>query len=57
MVWRRAETYNLHQSGASTDFTIARNKRIDRLRRENRPVADVTIRLSPQMRQNWVILW
>ena len=43
MVWRRAETYNPHQSGASTwIFTIARNKRIDRLRRENRPVADVT---------------
>ena len=43
MVWRRAETYNPQQSSASTwIFTIARNKRIDRLRRENRPVVDVT---------------
>ena len=43
MVWRRAETYNPSQSGASTwIFTIARNKRIDRLRRENRPLPDLT---------------
>ena len=42
MVWRRAETYNPRQSGASTwIFTIARNKRIDRLRRENRPLPDL----------------
>ena len=42
MVWRRAETYNPNQSGASTwIFTIARNKRIDRLRRENRPMPDL----------------
>lgn len=42
MVWRRAETYNPSQSGASTwIFTIARNKRIDRLRRENRPMPDL----------------
>ncbi len=42
MVWRRAETYNPSQSGASTwIFTIARNKRIDRLRRENRPLPDL----------------
>ena len=40
MVWRRAETYDARQSGASTwIFTIARNKRIDRLRRENRAAA------------------
>jgi RNA polymerase sigma-70 factor (ECF subfamily) len=43
MVWRRAETYDPRQSAASTwIFTIARNKRIDRLRRENRPVPDMT---------------
>ena len=43
MVWRRAETYDARQSGASTwIFTIARNKRIDRLRRENRPLPDMT---------------
>ena len=43
MVWRRAETYNPNQSGASTwIFTIARNKRIDRLRRENRPLPDLS---------------
>ena len=43
MVWRRAETYDPAQSGAGTwIFTIARNKRIDRLRRENRPLPDMT---------------
>ena len=43
MVWRRAETYDPQQSAASTwIFTIARNKRIDRLRRENRPLPDMT---------------
>ena len=43
MVWRRAETYDPRQSAASTwIFTIARNKRIDRLRRENRPLPDMT---------------
>ena len=42
MVWRRAETYDPRQAGASTwIFTIARNKRIDRLRRENRPLPDL----------------
>ena len=43
MVWRRAEIYDPRQSAASTwIFTIARNKRIDRLRRENRPLPDMT---------------
>jgi len=43
MVWRRAETYDPAQSGASTwIFTIARNKRIDRLRRDGRPLPDMT---------------
>ena len=43
IVWRRAETYNPQQSGAGTwIFTVARNKRIDRLRRENRPMPDFT---------------
>ena len=43
MVWRRAETYDPRQSAASTwIFTIARNKRIDRLRRENRPLPDMS---------------
>jgi RNA polymerase sigma-70 factor (ECF subfamily) len=40
-VWRRAETYDRRQSGVSTWlFTIVRNKRIDRLRREKRPELD-----------------
>lgn len=43
MVWRRAETYDSRQAGASTwIFTIARNKRIDRIRRDNRPLPDFT---------------
>ena len=43
MDWRRAETNHVRQSGASTwIFTIARNKRIDRLRRENRPLPDMS---------------
>ena len=43
MVWRRAETYDPRQAGASTwIFTIARNKRIDRIRRDNRPLPDFT---------------
>ena len=43
MVWRRAEIYDSRQAGASTwIFTIARNKRIDRLRRDNRPLPDMT---------------
>ena len=43
IVWRRSETYNPAQSGAGTwIFTVARNKRIDRLRRENRPLPDFT---------------
>jgi RNA polymerase sigma-70 factor (ECF subfamily) len=41
MVWRRAATFDPAKSGASTwIFTIARNKRIDALRRENRPDYD-----------------
>jgi RNA polymerase sigma-70 factor (ECF subfamily) len=40
-VWRRAETYDPAQAAVSTwIFTIARNKRIDRLRRERRPEID-----------------
>lgn len=40
-VWRRAETYDPSQAGASTwIFTIARNKRIDLIRREKRPEVD-----------------
>ena len=47
MVWRRAETYDPAQAGASTwIFTIARNKRIDRLRRDGRPLPDM---LDPAM--------
>ena len=42
MVWRRAETFDPDQSSASTwIFTIARNKRIDAIRRERRPEFDV----------------
>lgn len=41
MVWRKAESFDRHQATASTwVFTIARNKRIDRLRRERRPELD-----------------
>jgi RNA polymerase sigma-70 factor (ECF subfamily) len=37
-VWRRAEAYDPAKAAASTwIFTIARNLRIDRARRENRP--------------------
>jgi len=42
MVWRRAETFNPENAGASTwIFTIARNKRIDKLRKDNRPLPDL----------------
>ncbi|HYD31254.1 MAG TPA: sigma-70 family RNA polymerase sigma factor, partial [Azospirillaceae bacterium] len=41
MVWRRAETFDPAMAGASTwIFTIARNKRVDRLRREHHPELD-----------------
>ena len=47
MVWRRAETFDPAQAGASTwIFTIARNKRIDRLRKDGRPLPDM---LDPAM--------
>lgn len=40
-VWRRAATFDPAQASAATwIFTIARNKRIDRLRRERRPELD-----------------
>ena len=42
-VWRRAETFDPAQANASTwVFTIARNKRIDAIRRERRPEIDLT---------------
>ncbi|MEM7446108.1 MAG: sigma-70 family RNA polymerase sigma factor [Pseudomonadota bacterium] len=42
-VWRRAETFDRRQASASTwMFTIARNKRIDMVRRERRPELDPT---------------
>ena len=42
-VWRRANTYDPHQATVGTwIFTIARNKRIDALRRERRPELDPT---------------
>ena len=41
LVWRRAETFDPAQANAATwVFTIARNKRIDALRRERRPEID-----------------
>jgi RNA polymerase sigma-70 factor, ECF subfamily len=41
MVWRRAATYDPAKAAAVTwVFTIARNKRIDALRREKRPDVD-----------------
>lgn len=40
-VWRRAETFDPAQASAGTwVFTIARNRRIDALRREQRPEID-----------------
>lgn len=40
-VWRRAETFDPGRAAASTwIFTVARNKRIDALRREQRPEID-----------------
>ncbi|MFO1060961.1 MAG: sigma-70 family RNA polymerase sigma factor [Dongiaceae bacterium] len=40
-LWRRADSFDPALSGAATwVFTIARNKRIDRLRRERRPELD-----------------
>lgn len=40
-VWRRAELFDSRQAGLSTwIFTIARNKRIDAIRRERRPTVD-----------------
>ena len=40
-VWRRADSFDRRQAGAGTwIFTIARNRRIDRLRRERRPEYD-----------------
>ena len=37
-VWRKAESFDRRQATVSTwIFTVARNKRIDRLRRERRP--------------------
>lgn len=41
MVWRRAGTFDSRQAGVSTwVFRIARNKRIDALRRDKRPELD-----------------
>ncbi|MEI6557499.1 MAG: sigma-70 family RNA polymerase sigma factor [Rhodospirillaceae bacterium] len=43
LVWHRAETFDPAQANASTwVFTIARNKRIDAIRRERRPEIDLT---------------
>ena len=40
-IWRKAETFDPRQANAATwIFTIARNRRIDRFRRENRPDLD-----------------
>ncbi len=41
VIWRRAETFNAEKASASTwIFTIARNKKIDVLRKKNRPEYD-----------------
>jgi RNA polymerase sigma-70 factor, ECF subfamily len=41
-VWRKAETFDRRRANASTwIFTILRNKRIDMLRRQGRPEADL----------------
>lgn len=42
-IWRRADSYDPAQAGVSTwVFTIARNRRIDILRRERRPALDAS---------------
>jgi len=41
VVWRRADRFDRNKAAASTwIYTIARNKRIDRIRRERRPEPD-----------------
>lgn len=41
-VWRRAETFDASQASVSTwVFTVARNKRIDALRKSSRPLPDM----------------
>lgn len=41
-VWRRAETFDPSQASVSTwVFTVARNKRIDALRKSSRPLPDM----------------
>lgn len=40
-IWRRAETFDRRQASVSTwVFTVARNRRIDLIRRERRPALD-----------------
>jgi RNA polymerase sigma factor (sigma-70 family) len=42
-LWRRADSFDPSQAGAGTwVFTIARNRRIDLIRRERRPEADAS---------------
>ena len=42
MVWRRAASFDATRASAATWlFTIARNKRIDSLRRQRRPAIDL----------------
>jgi RNA polymerase sigma-70 factor (ECF subfamily) len=52
-VWRRAKTYDARQANVNTwIFTIARNRRIDRLRKENRPepeAQEIVERMQPQV--------
>lgn len=44
IVWRKAAQFNPKRAAPSTwIFTIARNKRIDRLRRERRPTPELTV--------------
>lgn len=46
-VWRRADSFDPARSAVSTWlFTIARNKRIDRIRRERRPEQGAILRLT-----------
>lgn len=60
-VWRRARLYDRRQAAVSTwVFAIARNKRIDQLRRERRPEidpSDPSLVRSPEPEAEQLLSW